>query len=69
MFLINVKIQSYLCQTALRSPTIQTWRLGALNRLTFISTEHDVKNEINTTAIKNFFIVIILVIKKARRGG
>jgi hypothetical protein len=69
MFLINVKIQSYLCQTALRSPIIQIWRLGALNRLIFVSTEHDVKNEINTTAIKNFFIVIILVIKKARRGG
>ena len=60
----DVKIKNYLCQTALRSPTIQTGRLGALNRLIFISTEHDAQNETNIIAITNFLIVIMLVIKK-----
>ncbi len=64
-----MKIKNYLCQTALRSPTIQTWRLGALNRLIFISTEHDAQNETNIIAITNFLIVIMLVIKKNEQTG
>ena len=46
---------------------MQTGRLGALNRLIFISTEHDVQNEINIIAIINFLIIIMLVIKMSRR--
>jgi len=49
---------------------MQTGRLGALTRLTFISTEHEAHNETSMIAVINFFTVMVLMLKnKARVGG
>jgi hypothetical protein len=47
---------------------MQTGRLGALTRLTFISTEHEAHNETSMIAVINFFTVMVLMLKNKARG-